>query len=223
MRTCWLGRLGYEQAMALQRDLVAAHSGDAADDVLLLLEHEPVYTAGRHADTARNVLGTSSIPVVATDRGGDVTYHGPGQLVAYPILALQDRKGIRPYVEALLAACVRTAAAYGIAARADGHRTGVWVGGDKLVSVGVRVHRGITSHGVAFNVSPDLGDFAGIVPCGIRDAGVCSLASLGVTGVTVREAAVVLATHLASVLRRTLAWADREGIIDVDTAGGAAP
>jgi lipoyl(octanoyl) transferase len=213
----WLGPVVYEDALALQHRLVAARVADQAPDTLLLLEHDRVYTAGPHADTAAHVLGTTGIRVVATDRGGDVTYHGPGQLVAYPIVRLADPKGVRRYVEALQEACVRTAAAYGITARGDRARTGVWVGDAKLAAIGIRVQRGVTSHGLAFNVAPDLDDFAGIIPCGIRDAGVCSLASLGVD-VPVEETAKVLAADLASMLGWSLSWTDPERIAHVHTA-----
>jgi lipoyl(octanoyl) transferase len=196
------GTVVYEEALRWQRLLVRARQDDEIDDVLLTLEHDPVYTAGRHADLARNLLGTTDIRVVEIDRGGDVTYHGPGQLVAYPIMRLADPKAVRPYVEALESACIEVAASYGIGARADRERTGVWVGEEKLVAIGIRVERGVTSHGLAFNVAPDLSHYAGIVPCGIRDAGVCSLASLGV-GATVGEVRNRLVPLLADRLRRT--------------------
>jgi lipoyl(octanoyl) transferase len=178
------GRVVYEEALAWQRLLVRARSDGEIGDVLLTLEHERVYTAGRHADVAANVLGTRDIRVVPVERGGDVTYHGPGQLVAYPIVALAHAKAVRPFVEALEAACVGVAASYGIEARPGSgpgtRRTGVWVGDEKLAAIGIRVEGRVTLHGLAFNVDPDLDDYAGIVPCGIADAGVCSLASLGV-------------------------------------------
>jgi lipoyl(octanoyl) transferase len=205
MLAAWLGTVAYEEALALQRRLVSARSADDIGDVLLLLEHDRVYTAGRHADLGAHVLGTTGIRVVPTDRGGDVTYHGPGQLVAYPITRLPHPKAARSYVEALQQACVAVAAGYGLQARPDPDRTGVWVGGEKLVAIGVRIDRGVTSHGLAFNVTTDLGDFAGIVPCGIPDAGVCSLASLGVSA-SVREVADRLAAQLGRTLDRPLRW-----------------
>jgi lipoyl(octanoyl) transferase len=195
------GRVAYERAWAWQRDLVARRQAGAVGDVLLLLEHDPVYTAGRHADTAAHLLGRPGIPVVQVDRGGDMTYHGPGQLVAYPIVRLDDRVRVRAYVEALESACVRTAAAFGVQARPDRRRTGVWVGEEKLVAIGIRVDRGVTSHGLAFNVTTDLADFGGIVPCGIADAGVCSLRSLGVA-VDVDDVQPVLQAELARALGR---------------------
>lgn len=175
-----LGHVPYEQALAWQHGLVADRLADRVGDLLLTLEHERVYTAGRHADLDRHVRGTTDIPVVPTDRGGDVTYHGPGQLVGYPILRLPTERGVRDYVRALQAACIDVAASYGVTAQVIADRPGVWVGNAKLVAIGVRVQRGVTSHGLAFNVDCELADYEGIVPCGIPDAEVCSLASLGV-------------------------------------------
>jgi len=174
------GTVVYEEALRWQRLLAAARAADEIDDVLLCLEHDRVYTAGRHANTAAHVLGTRDIRVVHVDRGGDVTYHGPGQLVVYPIRKLADGYRARFHVAALEEACIRTAATFGIEAHADPERTGVWVGDRKLVAIGVRIARRVTSHGLAFNVTTDLRDFDGIVPCGLADAEVCSLQSLGV-------------------------------------------
>ncbi len=174
------GEVAYEEALRWQRLLVAARRDGEIDDVLLTLTHDPVYTAGRHANVAEHVLRTTDIRVVPIDRGGDVTYHGPGQLVAYPITELAHAKAVRPYVEALEEACIRTAASFGLDATADRERTGVWVGTAKLAAIGVRIDGRVTSHGLAFNVDPDLNHFTGIVPCGISDRGVTSLAALGV-------------------------------------------
>lgn len=198
------GLVVYEQALRWQARLAAARRADLVDDVLLLLEHDPVYTAGRRADVAANVLRTNDIRVVRIDRGGDVTYHGPGQVVAYPIVKLPHAKAVRPYVEALEEACVRTAASYGVAAAPDPRRPGVWVGSDKLAAVGIRVDGRVTTHGLAFNVSPDLDHFAGLVPCGLPGTGVCSLASLGVA-TSVAEVRGRLAGNLAEALGRTIA------------------
>lgn len=205
------GTVAYADALHWQRLLVRARQEDAVDDVLLTLEHERVYTAGRHADLAAHLLDTRGIPVVSVDRGGDVTYHGPGQLVAYPIVRLRAAREVRAYVGALEEACVRTAADFDVLARpapqrrsgdrGAAARTGVWVDGEKLAAIGIRVDRGVTSHGLAFNVTTDLADFAGIVPCGIADAGVCSLASLGVDA-SVADVRDALVGHLADTLGR---------------------
>jgi lipoyl(octanoyl) transferase len=205
------GRVVYEEALRWQRLLASARLDGAIGDVLLTVEHDRVYTAGRHADLATNLLGTRpDIRVVEVERGGDVTYHGPGQLVAYPIVALPHAKAVRPYVEALEAACVAVAASYGITARADRERTGVWVGEEKLVAIGIKVEggtgdgpRAVAHHGLALNVDPDLADFGGIVPCGIADRGVCSLASLGVS-TTMEEVRRRLVDALAQHLERTV-------------------
>lgn len=174
-----IGRVAYADALALQHRLVVARSADAIDDVLLTCEHDPVYTVGRHADL-RHVLDAGTIPVERADRGGDVTYHGPGQIVVYPIVRLSGARRVRRYVEALQQACIDVAALHGVRARAESSRPGVWVGIDKLVAIGVRIQRGATSHGLAFNVEPDLSHYEGIVACGITDGGICSLRSLGV-------------------------------------------
>jgi lipoyl(octanoyl) transferase len=193
----------YEEALRWQRLLVDARAEGAIDDVVLTLSHDAVYTAGRHADVAAHVLGTRDIRVVNIDRGGDVTYHGPGQLVAYPILELPHAKAVRPFVDALEQACVRTAADFGVRAHADPDRIGVWVEGAKLAAIGIRVDGRVTSHGLAFNVDPNLADFAGIVPCGIADAEVCSLASLGVPA-SLSEVRRRLVHHLGDTLGRPL-------------------
>lgn len=200
------GRVLYTHAHAWQRGLVELRHAGAVPDVLLTLEHPPVYTAGRHADVDAHVLGVRpDIPLVQTDRGGDVTYHGPGQLVAYPIVKLRDGKSVRRYIRALERAIVAVLAQYGVEGRPgeDVHLPGVWVGEDKIAAVGVRVQHAIAMHGLALNVDPDLGDFAGIVPCGIAGAGVCSLASLGVAA-PMAEVEERLAHALAAELGRML-------------------
>ncbi|HUH08730.1 MAG TPA: lipoyl(octanoyl) transferase LipB [Egibacteraceae bacterium] len=197
------GEVVYENALRWQRDLAAARAEDAIDDVLLTLEHDRVYTAGRRADIAAHVLGTTGIRVVQTDRGGDVTYHGPGQLVGYPIIRLAHAKAVRPYVAALQEACIRTAGDFGIAASARPDRPGVWVGDAKLAAIGVRINAGVTSHGLALNVTTDLSDFDGLIPCGYSDATVCSLASLGASA-TVEDVRPRLVLHLGEALGRRI-------------------
>lgn len=212
------GEIVYEEALAWQRDLWRRRVDGAVGDVVLTLTHDPVYTAGRHADLTRNLLsGDTSVRLVEVERGGDVTYHGPGQLVAYPIVKLASSKDVRGFVDALLEACRATAAAYGVHAHVDHERPGVWVGSDKLAAVGVRVDRRVTFHGLAFNVDCDLDQFrAGIVPCGIRDGGVCSLASLGV------PATVDAVRH--ELVRQLAAALDREIVaVDSDAAPMGAP
>ncbi len=180
------GTVPYREAWDLQRRLVDERRAGTRPDTLVLLEHPPVYTLGRRAE-AGNVLmdarerAAAGIDVVEVDRGGDVTYHGPGQLVAYPVVRLAGTRDVVDYVRALEAAAIRAVATLGVEAQRRDGLTGVWVGREKLVAIGVRVASGgITSHGLALNVDPDLAHFGGIVPCGLATEGVCSLASLGV-------------------------------------------
>jgi lipoyl(octanoyl) transferase len=182
-----LGLVRYPDALQLQRSLVEHRRADRIGDVLLLVEHPPVLTIGVRGDGGRShilapseMLAARGIEVCETGRGGDVTYHGPGQIVGYPILDLKpDRCDVHRYVRDLEETLIRAAADFGVAAsRVDG-LTGVWVGGDKLAAIGVRISRWVTSHGFALNVATNLDDFRLIVPCGIADRGVTSLAHLG--------------------------------------------
>ena len=179
------GTVPYGAAWAWQRDLVARRADDEIGDVLLLLEHPAVYTAGRRAEDTNLLFDAAErarrgIELFRVDRGGDFTYHGPGQLVGYPILRL-DGPRVVDHVRALEQVGIDVAAGYGIEAGRIEGMSGVWVGSDKLMAIGVRVSSGyVTQHGMAFNVAPDMTHFSGIVPCGISEKGVCSLASLGV-------------------------------------------
>ena len=179
---CDLGAgVRYADAFALQQRLVARRVAGAIDDTLLLLEHHPVYTLGRNAD-ARNILMSSEalesagFDVCETSRGGDVTYHGPGQLVVYSILDLgSSAREVVGYVSRLEQVIITLLAGFGIEAGTDRRNRGVWVGDEKIAALGIRVARGVTMHGFALNVSPELAHFGGIVPCGIQDAGVTSM------------------------------------------------
>ncbi len=182
-----LGRMAYTDALALQRSCVEDRRAGRIDDVLLLMEHPHALTVGTRGDGGRShILSTPEglagrgIDVYETGRGGDITYHGPGQVVGYPIIDLQpDRCDVHRYVRDLEEVLIRVAADFGVkAARVTG-LTGVWVADDKLAAIGVRIARWITSHGFAFNVTTDLSFFELIVPCGIADRGVTSLARLG--------------------------------------------
>lgn len=198
------GVVPYADAWRWQRDLVPRRARGEVGDVLLTLEHPKVFTAGTSAEPAHVLWDATErasrgIELFEVDRGGDVTYHGPGQLVAYPVVQLAGIRTVVSYVRALEEVCVRTAADFGVRARAVRGATGVWVGDDKLVAIGVRVSsRGVTSHGLAFNATTDLADFGGIVPCGIADRGVCSLRSLGVAG-DVADVAARLRVRFADV------------------------
>jgi lipoic acid synthetase len=179
LRVRWLGRVPYREADALQR---ALHER-AGDDYLLLLEHPHVYTYGTRTAPEHVLVPPASVgaELVHADRGGDVTYHGPGQLVGYPIVTLPEgRSGVRDvvaYVRALEAVLIEALADFGIAAGRADRYTGVWVGDEKIAAIGVRVARGRTRHGFALNVDPDLAMFAHIIPCGIADRGVTSMAA----------------------------------------------
>jgi len=177
----------YREALALQRALVEDRRAERIGDLLLLVEHPHVLTLGVRGDVGRSHLlatsGTLSargIEVLETGRGGDITYHGPGQIVGYPILNLQpDRADVHRYVRDLEEVLIRVAADCGVAAGRVAGLTGVWVGKEKLAAIGVRISRWITSHGFALNVTTDLDYFNLIVPCGVADRGVTSLARLG--------------------------------------------
>lgn len=208
----WLGRLAYREGSLLQDQLVAARRADRTPDTLLLLEHPPVITLGRRADP-RHVLAAAAelnrrgIEQAAAGRGGDVTYHGPGQLVGYPILALPPgRRDAHRYLRDLEQVLIRTAADYGVTATRRDGLTGVWVGRSKLAAIGVRLNTGwITSHGFALNVSTDLDMFSTIVPCGIAGCSVTSLALQVDRGLELQEVASRLAGHFAAVFGLALA------------------
>ena len=174
----WLGRVGFEEALAIQEEVVARKMADAAsDDELLLLEHEPVYTIGRTPDQS-SLLDAARLPhpVVQINRGGQATWHGPGQLIGYPILDLKPRgQDLHRYLRALEEMLIGTLAEFGITgARCEG-LTGVWVGGKKIASIGVGVRRWITMHGFALNVCGDLAAFGHITPCGIAGVEMTSI------------------------------------------------
>ena len=176
--TRWLGRIGYREAWVLQKAVARARADGAIPDQLLLLEHPPVLTLGRGADESHvlappEALEARGIELLQVERGGEVTYHGPGQLVAYPIVRLADRDLLlRPFVRALEAAMIDTCTAFGVpAARRDGH-PGCWVDPDggaprKIGALGIRIERGTSYHGIALNVDVDLHDFELIDPCGM--------------------------------------------------------
>lgn len=182
-----LGLLPYADALALQRALVEDRRAGRIGDLLLLVEHPHVLTLGVRGDGGRShvlvtdeALAARGIEVHETGRGGDITYHGPGQIVGYPILDLKpDRQDVHRYVRDLEEVLIRVAADYGFAAERVSGLTGVWVAQEKLAAIGVRLSRWITSHGFALNVSTDLSYFDLIVPCGIANRGVTSLARLG--------------------------------------------
>jgi lipoyl(octanoyl) transferase len=189
-----LGLVSYSEGLELQARLVAERQRGEIGDTLLLLEHRPVFTLGRNA-RRENVLFPDAelqargYEVFETGRGGDVTYHGPGQVVGYPILELPEgRRDVHRYVRDLEEVMIRTCGDYGVTASRVHGLTGAWVGAEKIGAIGVRIARWVTSHGFAFNVSNDLAPFDLIVPCGIRGRGVTSLERLLGRSVVVEEA-----------------------------------
>lgn len=193
-----LGRVPYEPTWQRMKDFVDARTADTPDE-LWLLEHDPVYTLGLAGDPA-HVLNAGGTPVVKTDRGGQVTWHGPGQLVAYLLLDMKRRElGPRELVRLLEEAIIRTLAGVGIEAVRRPRAPGVYVGAAKIASLGLRIRRHCSYHGLALNVAPDLAPFRGINPCGYAGLAVTSLAELGVH-TTLDEAAMRIESALASLL-----------------------
>ena len=179
MLAIWLGRVPYRPAFELQQIVAQLRAEEKLPDTLLLLEHEHVYTLGRRAPEEEILLDATElaergVSVERTDRGGRVTYHGPGQLVGYPIVRLQTADLVG-YVRAIERALIAVCADFGVEAGTIDGLTGVWTGDRKLGAIGIHVSRGITTHGFALNVNTDLSMFNGIVPCGIVDRGVTSL------------------------------------------------
>jgi lipoyl(octanoyl) transferase len=179
-----LGTVDYAEGLRLQAERIAPRKAGEIPDTLLLLEHPHVYTLGRNAKRENLLISEDRLAqlgaqLFATDRGGDITYHGPGQLVGYPIFDLtQHRRDIAWFMRSLEEVFIGVARDFGIAASRLAGAPGVWVGDDKLVAMGVHISRWVTSHGFAFNVNTDLRYFEWIVPCGLRDKGVTSLGKL---------------------------------------------
>jgi len=190
-----LGVVSYAEGLALQQALVAQRAAGEIDDVLLLLQHPHVLTLGVKAGESRqHVLATPArlaelgVELHETGRGGDVTYHGPGQIVGYPIISLKpDRCDVHQYVRDLEECMIRVTGGYGYTAGRIPGLTGAWVGSEKIGAIGVRIQRWVTSHGFAFNVNTDLDFFRLIVPCGISDRGVTSLRRLTGREISISE------------------------------------
>ena len=199
-----LGVLEYDDALALQNELHAKRVAGEIEDTLLLLEHPHVYTIGRRGSASEVLLDAEALAkrrvrVVEADRGGQVTYHGPGQLVGYSIVDLGPGADLVKYVRRLEDVMIGTAARFGVAADRNVCNSGVWVGESKLGAIGVRVARNVTKHGFALNVAPDLSYFDGIVACGLSDKGVTSMASELGRKPPLGEVAVICAHEFARV------------------------
>ena len=205
-----LGRLGYAEGVELQKSLVQQRVAGEIDDTLLIVEHPPVITLGvktrgnlANVRADADALAAQGVEVHESGRGGDVTFHGPGQLVGYPIIDLKpDRQDVHRYVRDLEEVLIRTAADFGIEAGRVKGFSGAWVGDVKLAAIGVRISRWVTSHGFALNVSTDLAGFSLIVPCGITDRGVTSLSALLGRDVPMAGVERSVVTHFAAVFDR---------------------
>ena len=219
-----LGLIGYAEAYALQKRVVAARKADAIEDALLLCEHPPVITLGRSGKrenllASEHVLRQKSVEFQPSDRGGDITYHGPGQIVGYPILNLGAiRRDVMWYVRMLEEAMIRATAEFGITAERVAGKTGIWVRAgsteEKLAAIGVRISRWVTSHGFAYNVSTDLRNFDLIVPCGIADRKATSLEKLLGRSVKEREVAPWIAKHLGELLGLEMKEATKRELLE---------
>ena len=215
-----LGLIGYAEAWSLQKRLVAARKTGAIEDVLLFCEHPHVITLGRngkreHLLASEPVLKQKGVEFHATDRGGDITYHGPGQIVGYPILNLSAiRRDVVWYVRMLEEAMIRATAEFGLSAERVMGKTGIWVHSDekeeKLAAIGVHISRWVTSHGFAYNVATDLRYFDLIVPCGIADRRATSLEKLLGRRVEWQEVAPLLAKYLGELFSLEMKLATRE-------------
>jgi lipoyl(octanoyl) transferase len=214
-----LGRVDYSLALALQQQMVSYRQQERIGDVLLLVEHPPVLTLGRNAHREHVVAGDEllarrGISIFETNRGGDVTYHGPGQLVGYPILNLRGFNpsiGIVDYLRKLEEVLIRTCADFGVLTQRSPGRAGVWTSGSeekKVAALGVHVSRGVTSHGFALNVTTDLKDFDLIVPCGIRDRGVTSIEAEAEVSPSLEAAANQVVRHFGRVFGRQMVWVE---------------
>jgi len=219
-----LGLIPYAEAYSLQKRIAAARKLGLIDDVLIFCEHSHVITQGRngkreHLLASESVLRQKGVEFFETSRGGDVTYHGPGQIVAYPILNLSAiRRDVVWYVRQLEEAMIRATAEFGIVAGREAGKTGVWVGvgktSEKLAAIGVHISRWVTSHGLAYNVSTDLRNFDLIVPCGIADRKATSLEKLLGRSIKLDEVTPKLAAHVAEVFGLELQRIDRVELLE---------
>jgi lipoyl(octanoyl) transferase len=222
-----LGLIGYAEASALQQRLVAARKANAIDDTLLLCEHPHVITLGRNAKrenllASDRILQQKNVELHETNRGGDITYHGPGQIVAYPVLNLAAiKRDVGWYVRMLEEIMIRATASYGITATREPGKTGIWVAdvsrknpAEKLGAIGVHLSRWVTSHGFAYNVATDLRYFDLIIPCGIANRKATALEKLLNRGVDRAEAASRLTKHFAEVLGFATQTVEREELLE---------
>ncbi len=215
----------YREAWDLQRRVHARRVAGEAPDSCLLLEHEPVYTAGKRTAASDRPFGDPGAPVVDVDRGGKITWHGPGQLTGYPIIKLREPLDVVAYVRALEEAMIRACAEFGVSTERVAGRSGVWVPGDgdepdrKVGAIGARVARGVTMHGFALNADCDLSWYDRIIPCGIRDAGTTTLTAETGRRISVADLRPVMKRQLADVL----GFSGWRPVYDPDALGGPRP
>ncbi len=218
LRVIDLGQQSYQPVWDLQRRLQRQRIDQEIADTLLFVEHRPVYTIGKngsdlHVIASESFLKERGIEVIHVDRGGDVTYHGPGQLVGYPIFDLhQHQQSVSWYMRQLEAVFIDALSHWGIVGRREDEFTGVWVGTEKILAIGVRISRWVTMHGFAFNVSTDLNDFGGIIPCGIFHKGVTSLRNLLGKEVSLEEVQPVVQRSFMKVFEFEQLITDSEDI-----------
>jgi lipoate-protein ligase B len=219
------GLLDYSEALRLQHRLVAARkSGVLTTDLLILLEHPPVFTLGRRGGRENLIvpadfLANAGIQVIQAERGGNITYHGPGQLVAYLVLDLEAAKmGVKDFVHFLEEVMIRTAAEWGVAVERNPVNRGVWVGNSKMGSIGIAIRRGITYHGLAFNVDVSLEPFGWINPCGLPDVGVTSLKLASGRTLDMPSVRRVFKSHIQTIFGTELVALEQDEIDDITTS-----
>jgi lipoyl(octanoyl) transferase len=214
----WLGRLGYTEALELQLGISESKKRGLEEDFLLLLEHPPTITLGRNGNwnnliAPPELLEERGVLRFETDRGGDITFHGPGQLVAYPILRLENgERDVRRYMRNLEESLIRLLAQYGIESHRDQRYTGVWTGRGKIAAMGVHISRWITRHGIALNVNTDLSFYNLIVPCGIAARGVTSMAAILGKTLDLPEVAERYAKEFGRVFSRGISWMETSAL-----------
>jgi lipoyl(octanoyl) transferase len=213
LRVCRLGVVPYGEALEIQNQLRRRRADGLVEDALLLLTHPPVFTLGRSGRAEHLLVSRPDIELVRTNRGGDITYHGPGQAVGYLILDLSELyMDLRRLFRDIEAAIIDVLGSFGIGARHDEQYTGVWVGRDKIAAIGLGVRRWVTMHGFALNVEGDLAAFDAIVPCGRTDRGITSMQLLGCDA-SMEQVYAALASAFAHRLGRRLSWARVEDLL----------
>ncbi|MDI6816764.1 MAG: lipoyl(octanoyl) transferase LipB [Actinomycetota bacterium] len=213
-----INRYDYAKALELQARLVELRRVERIPDTLLLVEHGHTYTVGRRANAwqllwTKTDLQRRGIEFFRVDRGGEITYHGPGQLVGYPIVKIGGISGIRGYLNRLEEVLIRTAADFGVSAERSPALPGVWLGSEKLAAIGLRVTQGVTKHGFALNVSTDLSYFDGIIPCGLTDRGTTSLSRILGTPIAMSDVKASIVKNFGAVFNAGIATVERDELL----------